>query len=451
MDYKELAIIAERAFLHVLNYCLTSTNNGRPLAELDQPTRDLIEAHIQKLLPLKAHAEDELVANLEIACDAPVTAAEKFNVEERWFYIAFQAMVSNEFVPALHADNTVRRLSLSMLDALKKNQDAQQDGQQDEDQEGNTQSLNSLNAPKKSRNEAWTDDDVRKLIAYKLEGWTSPAISKAMDRSTYSVCNKWHNANTKPNSEWKDFIQQQFRAKEDNEKQALAKTKEQSEEVSTADENSAAEKEATVVTEAIKAPEAIEATERSDEEMADYIPVVVNWIEDPRHPPPALRLTVKGMSQETIVAVGPPSNISILQYIESCSGTSTTNIPYRFDRKSILSQWQDMVLSSSGRPEDEDVKEFHQIVTAGMYDHIPDNMEKASEYFSVPNIDGKDTVAEPGLKIKSLQAQNLCQIYVTGAYKYVGQAYLQDCMVYDGNLAEDIKRLARESSDINLL
>lgn len=67
------------------------------------------------------------------------------------------------------------------------------------------------------------------------------------------------------------------------------------------------------------------------------------------------------------------------------------------------------------------------------------------------NVNGADTVADQGLDIESMEAQNLYQIGLTDVKKYVGQAYLHDCMVYDGNLAQDVERLGRDLSSITLL
>lgn len=67
------------------------------------------------------------------------------------------------------------------------------------------------------------------------------------------------------------------------------------------------------------------------------------------------------------------------------------------------------------------------------------------------NIDGKDSPAKSGLNIESLKAENLYQIGLFDAYKYVEQAYVQDCMVYDGDFAQDIRRAGRTLNDITLL
>lgn len=214
-------------------------------------------------------------------------------------------------------------------------------------------------------------------------------------------------------------------------------------------------------------------------------------------------LGAKGLFLETIIAVGTALNNSVLQSFDSDSSNSITIGPrtsfsrnqwYNIDRQSIFSKWQAMVISASGRPEEEVVKIFHQTLTAGLHDHIPDDIDQTNEYSSVRDevcmhrtvfitesggfglgpwntrrgdrlaillgcdvpvvlrsINGTDSPAEPGLDIESLEAQNLYQIDLTDAYKYVGQAYVQDCMVYDGDLAKNVEQTGRTLDDITLL
>lgn len=215
-------------------------------------------------------------------------------------------------------------------------------------------------------------------------------------------------------------------------------------------------------------------------------------------------LGAQGLFLETVVAVDPASNTSfLLRLIDSSSRHTTTAKPVnsfsrhirsRIDRQSTFSRWKSMVTNASGRPEEEVIKAFHQTLTAGLYDHFPDTIEQVEGYLSVRdevcmhrtlfitesgdfglgpwntrpgdrlaillgcdvpvvlrNIDGKDSPAEPGLDIESLEAQNLYQIDLSDAYKYVGQAYVQDCMVYDGDFAQDVRRAGRTLNDITLL
>lgn len=82
MDHKDLAPIAQRACLQVLNYHLACTENGRQLDDLNQSTKDEISAHIAKFLPLEPYAENNRVAQLEITSDAAIDVAKKFNINE---------------------------------------------------------------------------------------------------------------------------------------------------------------------------------------------------------------------------------------------------------------------------------------------------------------------------------------------------------------------------------
>lgn len=145
------------------------------------------------------------------------------------------------------------------------------------------------------------------------------------------------------------------------------------------------------------------------------------------------------------------------------------------------------VIGASGRP-----GEGGQTLTAGLYDHIPENIRLSSIIqsvmicmhgtlfitesggfglgpwntrrgdrlaillgYDVPmilrTINGLDSPAESGLDIESLEAQNLYQIDLADTYKYVGQAYVHDCMVYSGDLAEDITKTGRTLDAITLL
>lgn len=192
-------------------------------------------------------------------------------------------------------------------------------------------------------------------------------------------------------------------------------------------------------------------------------------------------LGARGLFLDSIIAVGTTLDPSVLEYIDSYSRTSTTTSPttslrrhirYKMNPKRVFSHWRTMVTGASGRPEEDIMKIFHQTLTAGLYDHIPDSVEKASEYYSVRddicmhrtlfftesggfgvgpwntrrgdklavllgcdvpvvlrNINGTDSPAEPGLDIESLEAQNLYQTDLADAYKYVGQAYVHDRMV----------------------
>ena len=214
-------------------------------------------------------------------------------------------------------------------------------------------------------------------------------------------------------------------------------------------------------------------------------------------------LGAKGLLLESVIAVGTALDTSLLQYFDSYSRNSTTisstnslsrYIRDRIDRQSVFSQWKIFVTDASGRPEEEVLKAFHQTLTAGLYDHFPHNIEQVDEYLSVRdevcmhrtlfvtesgdfglgpwntrrgnrlaillgcdvpvvlrNIDGKDSPAESGLDIESLEAQNLHQIDLSDAYKYVGQAYVHDCMTYKGDLAQDVSTSGRTLNDITLL
>lgn len=214
-------------------------------------------------------------------------------------------------------------------------------------------------------------------------------------------------------------------------------------------------------------------------------------------------LGAKGLFLETVVAVGTAFNPYLLQFINSNDETfnkvtSATflsrDIRYKMNPHQVFVHWKNMVTAASGRPEEEIVKAFHQTLTAGLYDHIPGNTEQTSEYISVRddvcmhrtifitesggfglgpwntrpgdrlaillgcdvpvvlrNINGAASSASPGLEIESLEAQNLYQTDFAETYKYVGQAYVHDCMVYNGDLAQDITRAGRTLDDITLL
>lgn len=153
-----------------------------------------------------------------------------------------------------------------------------------------------------------------------------------------------------------------------------------------------------------------------------------------------------------------------------------------------------MVTAASGRPEEDILKAFHQTLTAGLYDHIPGNIEQTSEYLSVRDdvcmyrtifitesggfglgpwntrpgdrlaillgcdvpfvlrsINATASPASPVPEIESLEAQNLYQTGFADTCKYVGQAYVHDCMVYNGDVAQDITRAGRGLDDITLL
>ncbi|KAL1873925.1 hypothetical protein Daus18300_003797 [Diaporthe australafricana] len=222
MDHKDLALLAQRACLQVLNYHLASTENGRQLADLDQSTKDEISAHIARFLPLLPYADDSRVAQLEIISDAAVDVAKKFNVNEHWFHGVFQGMTSITLVPNLHANMEVKRLSLHMFDAEEETDQQEDDQEDDQDYREDDGEIN------KGTNQAWTDLEVYKLIEYKVLGMSRLAIAERMGRSLSSITNKWHQASTKPHSEWKDVIDKKFKAKMDDEDQeAAVKAKEQ--------------------------------------------------------------------------------------------------------------------------------------------------------------------------------------------------------------------------------
>lgn len=214
-------------------------------------------------------------------------------------------------------------------------------------------------------------------------------------------------------------------------------------------------------------------------------------------------LGVKGLFLETVVAVGTAFSPSVLEDTDSDQRESSTSsraklfsrdIRYEVSPYRVFLHWKTMVTGASGRPEKDVMKAFHQTLTAGLYDHIPGNTDQTSEYLSVRddicmyrtvfitesggfglgpwntrpgdrlaillgcdvpivlrNINGTDSPAEPGLDIESLEAQNLYQTDFEDAYKYVGQAYIHDCMVYDGDLAQDILKAGRTLDDITLL
>lgn len=214
-------------------------------------------------------------------------------------------------------------------------------------------------------------------------------------------------------------------------------------------------------------------------------------------------LGVKGLFLETVIAVGPALYPSFSKYLDSNRKALTPSSPaeifsrnarYQISPQRVLLHWKTMVTGASGRPEKDVMKAFHQTLTAGLYDHIPGNTDQTSEYLSVRddicmyrtvfitesggfglgpwntrpgdrlaillgcdvpivlrNINGTDSPAEPGLDIESLEAQNLYQTDLDDAYKYVGQAYVHDCMVYNGDLAQDILKSGRTLDDITLL
>lgn len=214
-------------------------------------------------------------------------------------------------------------------------------------------------------------------------------------------------------------------------------------------------------------------------------------------------LSVKGVFLETVAAVGTAFSPSFFEDVDSDRRPSTASSPAKLFSRDIryeispyraFSHWKTMVTGASGRPEKDVMRAFHQTLTAGLYDHIPGNTDQTSEYLSVRDevcmyrtvfitesggfglgpgstrpgdrlaillgcdvpvvlrhINGTDSPAEPGLDIESLEAQNLYQTDFDDAYKYVGQAYIHDCMVYNGDLAQDILKAGRTLDDITLL
>lgn len=220
MDHQSLVPIAQRAILQALNYHLLSTENGCGLPTLDQQTRNMISADIQKNLHMVAYAVDKHKAHLEIVCDAALPVAEKYNINKRWFYVAVQGMTSMELVPNLYegVESPIRlsTLDTQVADGTASLEDQEMDhGGEEEEEDGvqpHAQATNTTARPEKS-GQHWTEEEIRKLIDLQVAGQAVAMIAEQLGRSRNAVQFAWRKVR-EPDSTWKDYLENKMNAME---------------------------------------------------------------------------------------------------------------------------------------------------------------------------------------------------------------------------------------------
>ena len=213
-------------------------------------------------------------------------------------------------------------------------------------------------------------------------------------------------------------------------------------------------------------------------------------------------LKVKGILHEEVVSVGISAGPSLREYLESYARKSLPHgawpsVPFfrvKLNWEDALPQWQDMAMSGVGSRQ-EVIARFHQTITAGMFDRVPEAPGENSAYATVRDdvcagrtffvtstgsfglgpwhirvgdrlavllgcdvplilreLDSSDSEpARPALDIGYPQADNLFGSGFISGYRYIGQAYVQDRMFYEGDIRADREAAGLSLDDITLL
>lgn len=221
MDHQSLVRIAQRAILQALNYHLLSAENGCGLPALDQETRNMISADIQKNLHLVAYAVDKHKAHLEIVCDAALPVAEKYDINKRWFYVAVQGMTSMELVPNLYegveAPIRLSTLDTQVADEIASLEDHEMDhsGEEEEEEDGAQLHAQATTATARPENSGlhWSEDEVRRLIDLQFSGQSVPMIAEQLGRSHHAIQFAWRKVRGS-DSIWKDYLENKMNTME---------------------------------------------------------------------------------------------------------------------------------------------------------------------------------------------------------------------------------------------
>ncbi|KAG6361435.1 hypothetical protein INS49_009662 [Diaporthe citri] len=230
MKDHELPSIAQKAIEHLLRYH-DSCHTG--LTDLH---KDIIKQRIEALLPLKSLAADNDVANIEIVSDAAMSFLDVYNLEHlenplnhKWLYIGVQTLASIDLKPAL-VSGEVRRLSEASIEtetrAIDSSPDRHDMSQPDETEAhdiadpndihhnpptapaSNTDdrpreeqasaggeespSVKTTRSRRKRRssgsqaangNDPWGDEEIMKLIKWKVQGMTHKEVGARLGRS----------------------------------------------------------------------------------------------------------------------------------------------------------------------------------------------------------------------------------------------------------------------------
>lgn len=241
-----LVYLAQSASLSVLNYHLATTK-GFGLLILDQESTRQISDKIQRFLPIAHISQNKNAAYLEVVCDAAITVAEKYEINKRWFYTAVQGMSSMALVPdmyenagdpvplsqyhlQLYEDNGAEDDNENVNEDVNEdiNEDDNEDNNEEEQEEGSVQppdsSVQGGAGPKNSRL-PWGEPETRNFIDRKFAGESFPAIGARLGRTALSLQNKWRHV-SKPDSPWKDYIEQKQRELQQKRREAEQKKRE---------------------------------------------------------------------------------------------------------------------------------------------------------------------------------------------------------------------------------
>ncbi|KAF3761353.1 hypothetical protein M406DRAFT_333421 [Cryphonectria parasitica EP155] len=202
--------------------------------------REIVTKAVNDTFHLRDEAQDINIAHLEIACDAAVEFAHRFNEHNpdkkfnpRWLYHCVQSILSIYFKPELMLDGKIERLTAAAAAAAT--HAAQQDSQEEEEcadtaepsapQHAHVVDLSASpddTAPQKDAaaavfrrpavpappvregSLAWTEDDIKQMVQLKASGLTHKEVAHRMGRGVSSVENKF--GRVMKDGDWAAFI-----------------------------------------------------------------------------------------------------------------------------------------------------------------------------------------------------------------------------------------------------
>lgn len=208
----------------MLNYHRMTVKRESELPALDPELNGKISDKVERFFPIAQISQNKNAAYLEVVCDAALAVAEEYEINKRWFYTAVQGMTSMALVPNMY-ENAGDPVPLGRYHLLlyedgddwdSEAEDAAGNNARDDNEQG--QEEESVPPPNSSPGGAapknnrllWSESEIREVIDRRIAGESFPAIATRFGRTAFSIQNKWRKV-SKPDSPWKDYIEQKKR------------------------------------------------------------------------------------------------------------------------------------------------------------------------------------------------------------------------------------------------